>query len=689
VTDGGAGGVELADEARRLPGLGMTKPAALDALGIRTVKDLLHHLPRRHEDRRSFRPIAGLAEGETAIVRGRVEGVRVVRLRGGMAYVQATVVDESGFLDVRWWNVTWLAKNIPPGTELVLFGKIRKGRLTQPEFEILRDEDPLHAGRIVPIYPLTKGVTAPALRRAAFVALEEAGTKLEDPLPAKLREARRLGPFAEALRDAHFPPSREALERAKQRLRYDELFLYQLALAIQRRRTRGQKGIKHKWSRKVDERIRARLPFALTAAQERAVAEILKDLRAKEPMHRLLQGDVGSGKTAVALYAALVSVANRRQVAFLAPTEILVRQHFATLSTYLEGSDVRLALLSKSTPPAERRETLARLSAGGIDLVVGTHALLEPDVTFASLALVVVDEQHRFGVGQRAELVRKGVRPDVLVMTATPIPRTLALTAYGELDVSVIDEMPPGRIPPKTRIVTRGRAGLAYAKVRDEAARGRQSYVVFPLVEESEEIDADAAEEGYERLAKGPLAGLRLGLVTGRTPFAEREATMDAFRAGKIDALVGTTVLEVGVDVANATVMVVENAERFGLSTLHQLRGRIGRGGAASFCFLVAEGRLSEEARARLAVLEATHDGFRIAEEDLRLRGPGEFFGTRQHGMPEFRIADLARDHEVLKEAREDAFALLEKDPKLSTVPALKAELLRRFARGVSLYEAG
>jgi len=667
----------------------MTKPAALDALGIRTVKDLLHHLPRRHEDRRSFRPIAKLAEGETAIVRGRVEAVRVVRLRGGMAYVQATVVDESGFLDVRWWNMPWLAKSFPAGTELVLFGKIRKGRLTQPEFEILRDEDPLHAGRIVPIYPLTKGVTAPALRRAAFVALEEAGSKLEDPLPAKLREARGLGPFAEALRDAHFPPSRAALDRAKQRLRYDELFLYQLALAIQRRRTRGQRGVAHKWSRKVDERIRARLPFALTAAQERAVAEILEDLRAKEPMHRLLQGDVGSGKTAVALYAALVSVANRRQVAFLAPTEILARQHFATLSAYLEGSDVRLAILSKSTPPAERKETLARLGAGGIDLVVGTHALLEPDVAFASLALVVVDEHHKFGVGQRTELAKKGVRPDVLVMTATPIPRTLAWTAYGDLDLSVIDEMPPGRIPPKTRILTRGRSGLAYAKVRDEAARGRQSYVVFPLVEESEEIDAKAAEEGCARLAKGPLSGLRVGLVTGRTPFAEREATMDAFRAGALDALVGTTVLEVGVDVADATVMVVENAERFGLSTLHQLRGRIGRGGAASFCFLVAEGRLSEEARARLAVLEATHDGFRIAEEDLRLRGPGEFFGARQHGRWEFRIADLTRDAGVLKEAREDAFALLEEDPKLSTVPGLRAELQRRFGKGVSLYEAG
>jgi ATP-dependent DNA helicase RecG len=681
--------VELSDEASGLKGLGMAAPAALEALGIRTVGDLLHHLPRRHEDRRTFRPLGALEEGETAVVRGHVEGVRVVHLRGRTSYVQATVVDGSGFVDVRWWNTPWVAKNLPAGTELVLFGKFRKGRLTQPEFEVLHGEDPLHAGRIVPIYPLTKGVTAPALRRAAFVALEEAGGKLEDPLPERLRAARGLGPYAEALRDAHFPPSREALERAKQRLRYDELFLYELALALQRRRTRGQKGFAHRFDPKVDARIRARLPFALTGAQERAVEEIRKDLCAKEPMHRLLQGDVGSGKTAVALYAALVSVANRKQVAFLAPTELVARQHHATLRAYLEGSDVRLALLVGSTPPAERRDLLARLAAGGIDIVLGTHALLEPDVEFLELALVIVDEQHKFGVSQRRDLVRKGVLPDVLVMTATPIPRTLALTAYGDLDVSVIDELPPGRVPPRTRIVTRGKSGLAYGKARDEAKHGRQSYVVFPLVEESEEIDADAAEEGYERLAKGPLSGLRVGLVTGRTPAAERDATMDAFRAGALDVLVGTTVLEVGLDVSNATVMVVENAERFGLSTLHQLRGRVGRGGAQSFCFLVAAGRLSEEARARLSVMEETHDGFRIAEEDLRLRGPGEYFGTRQHGLPEFRIADLVRDHEVLKQAREDAFALVERDPRLAREPALRAELQRGFGGRFELYDIG
>jgi ATP-dependent DNA helicase RecG len=633
--------------------------------------------------------VASLVEGEAAILRGRVDAIRAVRTRGRMSYVQASFADDSGYVEVRWWNMPWLAKSLPRGTELVLFGKMRGGRITQPEYEVLRGEDPLHVGRIVPIHPLAKGVTAPALRRAVFVALEEAHAGLVDPLPAELRASRDLIPLGDALRDVHFPESRAALERAKRRLRYDELFHYSIAVALRRRLVRKQPGISHKWSRKVDAHIRARLPFRLTAAQDRAVAEILRDLRAPEPMSRLLQGDVGSGKTAVALYAALVAIANRRQVAFLAPTEILARQHHATLSRYLAGSEVRVGLLVGSTPGAERRELLRSLAGGGIDLLVGTHALLEPSVEFDALGLVVVDEQHKFGVAQRASLIRKGVRPDVLVMTATPIPRTLALTAYGDLDVSVIDELPPGRVPPRTRILTRGRAGAAYAKVREEVARGRQAYVVFPLVEESEEIDAQAAEEGFERLAKGPLAGLRLGLVTGRTPPAEREPRMDAFRAGALDVLVGTTVLEVGVDVANATVMVVESAERFGLSTLHQLRGRVGRGGTESWCFLVALGRLSEEARARLSVLEATHDGFRIAEEDLRLRGPGEFFGTRQHGLPEFRVADMTRDYPVLKEAREDAFALLERDPRLAREPALRAELERRFRGRFGLYDVG
>jgi len=666
----------------------MAKPAALRKLGLATLKDLLHHLPRRHEDRRAFRPIASLREGETAVVRGRVLKIVRQHVRGNRSYVRATIADESGTIDARWWNRPYLASALPPGTELVLSGKVRNGHVTNPEYEVMRGDDAIHVGRIVPIYPLSRGVSGPALRRAVAAALERGLSEIEDPLPASILDSRALPPLRDALRDVHFPPDFPALERGRARLRYDELFFFELAVALRRRATRAARGIAFRWSAEVDRRIRARLPFALTPAQERAAREILADMRAREPMNRLLQGDVGSGKTAVALYAALVAVANRHQVAFLSPTEILARQHEATIDAILQGSEVRVELLVGSTPPAERRLLLDDLARGRIDLVVGTHALLEPGVVFGKLGLVVVDEQHKFGVAQRARLIRKGVRPDVLVMTATPIPRTLALTAYGDLDVSVIDALPPGRTPPVTRVVRASGAEAAYASVRDAAARGGQAYVIFPLVEESEELDAGAAEEGFRRLAAGPLRNLRLGLVTGRTPAGDRAAIMEAFRAGGVDVLVGTTVLEVGVDVPNANVMVVENAERFGLSTLHQLRGRVGRGGAQALCWLVA-GRLTEEARARLRVMEETHDGFRIAEEDLRLRGPGEFFGTRQHGLPEFAVADLARDFDVLRAAREDAFALLDADPRLDAHPLVREELRRRFAGRFDLYDVG
>jgi ATP-dependent DNA helicase RecG len=680
--------VELKDQARGLPGLGMARPGALKNLGIETVEDLVLHLPRRHEDRSRLRPIAELVDGDVAIVRGTIERIRSARLRGRKSYVQAALCDESGAVHVRWWNQPWLKKTLAEGMELVVFGKLKGDVISSPEYEILRGESSLHAGRIVPIYPLTKGISGPGLRRAVHVALEQVLPQVGDPLPDEIIARRALPPLAEALHDVHFPPDRAALERAKVRFRYEELFYFELAVAVQRRRAREQDGIAHKWSRKVDERIRARLPFTLTGAQDRAVAEILRDLRAPQPMGRLLQGDVGSGKTAVAAYAALVVVANREQVAFLAPTEILARQHLATLAGLLEGSEVRIELLVGSTPQGERKGLLADLGDGSIDLVVGTHALLEPGVEFSNLGLIIVDEQHKFGVAQRARLIGKGARPDVLVMTATPIPRTLALTAFGDLDVSLIDELPPGRSPPETKVVPGSKRAQAYEIVRRQVAEGRQAYVVFPLVEESEEIDAGAAEEGHALLARGELSGLRVALVTGRTPSAERQATMAAFRAGDLDVLVGTTVLEVGVDVANATVMVVESAERFGLSTLHQLRGRIGRGTERSWCLLVAD-KFTEEARKRLGIMAATHDGFRIAEEDLRLRGPGEFFGTRQHGLPEFKIADLTRDYDVLREAREDAFRLLEAEPELRAWPALREEFQRRFGERIELYDVG
>jgi ATP-dependent DNA helicase RecG len=678
--------VDLATDVRELPGLKTTRPQALEALGLRTVADLVQHLPRRHEDRRNFKPIATILDGEFAVVRGVIEKLRAPRIRGRRSLVTASVADETGAIEVQWWNQPWLMKSLREGDEVVLFGRLRGGKLVGPEYEVVHGDDSIHAGRIVPVYPLTRGVAGTSLRRAMYAAVD--GLEIDDPMPPEILAKRELPPLGEALQQVHFPPDREILERAKTRFRYEELFYFELALAVQRAHTKKQSGFAQGCPPRVDERIRARLPFDLTAAQNRAVAEITGDMEQPHPMNRLLQGDVGSGKTAVAVYAALVAIANRTQAAFLAPTEVLARQHFRTAGNLLEGSEVRVELLVGGTPAAERRRLREGLADGSVHFIVGTHALLEPDVEFDELALVIVDEQHKFGVAQRARLVRKGMRPDVLVMTATPIPRTLALTAFGDLDVSVIDEMPPGRKPPATEVLTGERAHRAYEAVRRFVAEGRQGYVIFPLVEESDEIDAQAAEESFESLRKGPLHGLRLGLVTGRTPSEERDAVMNAFRSGDLDVLVGTTVLEVGVDVPNASVMVVENAERFGLSTLHQLRGRVGRGGKRSQCYLIAQ-KPTPEAEARLAVMEQTTDGFRIAEEDLRLRGPGEFFGTRQSGLPEFRIANLVRDAGVLRLARQDAFDLLRADPRLEGHPALREEFARRYRSRFSLIQSG
>ena len=669
---------------------------SLGALGIETVEDLLHHYPRRYEDRSRLIPIGSVNAGEIVTVSGAVSDVRFRRMRGRLSLVTVSIHDDSGVIDLNFWNQPFRRNQFTEGDEVVVTGKVefkRGYQIASPEVEKIPDEPEeamLHTGRVVPIYPLTKGITAGMMRRMVHNALESFGDLATEYLPEATVQSRGLLPFPEALAAIHFPESLDALEPASERLKYDELFLLQCALALRRRSLKSDStGAAFRWTPEIDERIRARLPFALTGAQERAVAEITADMGEPAPMIRLLQGDVGSGKTAVAIYAILLAVANRRQAAIMAPTEILAEQHYRTFSKYLEGSSVRIELLRGGMKAAERREVVAGLGNGDVHVAVGTHALISGDVEFADLGLVVVDEQHRFGVMQRAKLKLKGVRPDALFMTATPIPRTLTLTAFGDMDFSIIDEMPPGRTPPVTEWFSPDRTGEAYALIRKEIQRGRQAFFVFPLVEDSKEMPLKSATAEVERLRTDIFPGVPIGLVHGRMKRADKDEAMRRFREGDDRILVATTVVEVGIDVPNASVMLIVNAERYGLSQLHQLRGRIGRGGGESTLLLLGEPK-TEEGRQRLTVMTETTDGFRIAEEDLRLRGPGEIFGTRQHGLPDLKLASLAADRSLLLAAREDAFELVRTDPALEspTGATVRRVLVRRWGRRISLATA-
>jgi len=668
----------------------------LATLGIESVEDLLHHYPRRYEDRSRLTPIGSVNAGEVVTVSGAVSDVRFRRMRGRLSLVTVSIHDESGVIDLLFWNQPFRRNQFGEGEEVVATGKVefkRGYQIAGPEVEKIpedAEEAMLHTGRVVPIYPLTKGISAGMMRRMIYNALDSFGDLVAEFLPEATLLERGLLPLPEALATIHFPDSLEAVEPAIERLKYDELFFLQCALALRRRSLKcDETGAAFRWNRGIDERIRARLPFALTGAQERVVRQITDDMRSPAPMIRLLQGDVGSGKTAVAIYAILLAVANGRQAAIMAPTEILAEQHYRTFSNYLEGSKVRIELLRGGLRAAPRRELLAGLRDGSVHVAVGTHALIQDDVEFADLGLVIVDEQHRFGVLQRASLKRKGIRPDVLFMTATPIPRSLTLTAFGDLDLSVIDEMPPGRTPSRTRLFPPDRIEEAYEFIRGEVRRGRQAFFVFPLVEDSKEMPLKSATAEVSKLRADVFPGVPIGLVHGRMKRADKDAAMRRFREGRDRILVATTVVEVGIDVPNATVMAIVHAERYGLSQLHQLRGRIGRGGGESTLLLLGEPK-TEDGRQRLAVMTETTDGFRIAEEDLRLRGPGEIFGTRQHGLPDLKLASLAGDRVLLEAAREDAFALVRTDPALEmrTGAAVRRVLMRRWGRRISLATA-
>ena len=685
-----------------LKGVGPAKARLMKRLGIETPVALLHFSPRAHEDRRSLRDLGSLRDGEAAVFRGRVVSARLQRIprrvsRRSMSVVKVAVADDTGSIDLEFWNQPFRERQFHEGEEVLVSGKTvrKKGkgplRMSSPEVEHLGDEaedpDPVSWGRIVPVYPLTKGLRQRDLRRAVRDALAKHLHEVEDPVPPELLRGRDLPPLRGAVAAIHFPAEPAAAEEARRRLVFDELLFLQLALALRRRSlVQEDRGFAYALGGRLDRRIRARFPFAFTAAQDRAVRDILADLAATHPMNRLLQGDVGSGKTALALYAMLAAVANGRQAALLAPTEILAEQHFRGFRRALSGSKVRVEALTGGIPAKERRAVLAGVKSGAVGILVATHAVLEGDVEFHDLGMAVVDEQHRFGVHQRRVFREKGLRPDLLYLTATPIPRTLALTLFGDLDVSVLDEKPPGRRPVRTVAVAPGEEAAACETVRREIAAGRQAFFVCPLVEESEDLDLRAAEEEAERLGTRVFPDLRVGLLHGRMAPKRKRSVMDDFRAGRIHVLVSTVVVEVGVDVPNASVLAVLHAERFGLSQLHQLRGRIGRGPHPSLCLLFTDPR-GEDGRRRIEAMLSTDDGFEIAEMDLRIRGSGEFFGARQSGLPDVRFPEALLDAPLLDRSRRDAFALVAGDPALALPAhrALREHLLRRFADRIDL----
>lgn len=638
---------------------------AAEALGLHTAGDLLEHFPHTHRDRADVREIASLGVGEKATVAAVVRSVQVKPMRNRrMKLVEAKVSDESGPMTAVWFNQPWLARDLTPGTAVLLHGEMRpRNQFRVAEHEFATNGAGVHTTGLVPVYSATLGVTPAQLRKLAWDIHELVHDSVES-LPSAVRVSRGLPDRPAALRAAHFPETDDDHEGARLRLAFEELLLLELAVA-RRRLSRQEEGRARPLEPTGDtvEAWRAQLPFDLTGDQRAATDRIDRDVATEQPMQRLLMGEVGSGKTVVALQAMLRALENGRQAALMAPTETLAEQHLLTLDRLLGGL-VPIALLTGSTPAARRREILARLASGELNLIVGTHALIEPSVEFRDLALYVIDEQHRFGVRQRAAMDAKapdGLVPHALHMTATPIPRTLALTAYGDLDATTLRELPAGRGPVETHVVDGERArARAYERIREEIAQGRQCFVVCPLVTESEAMQAKAAVDEAERLQQTEFRDHRVKLIHGQMPTAQKQEAMRAFAGGDADVLVATSVIEVGIDVPNATVMLIEEAERYGISQLHQLRGRIGRGEHPGLCIL-----FGDPANARLSAVAAQRDGFALAEVDLELRGAGEVLGTRQHGMPEFKVARLPEDADLLQDARDCADALLARDPAL------------------------
>lgn len=671
---------------------GSRRAEQLAALGIETVEDLLLYFPRRFDLRRQTQPIASVQAGdENVTVAGQVVECRDYSF-GRKPYFECMLDDGSAEIPVKWFHGGYLRNQIRPGLLIAVSGKVGAFRdlpqFINPAFQIIYDASGvrLDQDELLPVYPAGGGLSSGIIGSIIKANLPHAQSLIKPWFDRAYLAQRGLMSRPEAVAAMHRPEDREQWKEARRRLAYDECFLLQLGVAILRSREKHRPAHALKCSEEIDRRIRARFPFALTAAQDRAVREIVADLRRDRPMNRLVQGDVGSGKTVVALYAALTAVANHKQVAIMAPTEILATQHYRKIREYLDGSQVNTRLLVGGQNASTRNRTLAELAAGEVHIVVGTHALLGESVKFRDLSLVVVDEQHKFGVEQRTGLRGKGYAPHYLVMTATPIPRTLALTVFGDLDVSTIDELPPGRGKTETQLVKQNDLPKIINFTAKKLAAGQQAYFIYPLVTPSPELELTAAQDAHEELSAGPLGKFGVGLVHGQMSAERKEAVMRDFREGKVKVLVASVVVEVGVDVAAANVMVIMHAERFGLAQLHQLRGRIGRGKDDATCVLVASPG-NPIAQQRMDVLTKTSDGFKIAEEDLRLRGPGEFFGTRQHGLPELKVADLIEDFDLLRLARRDAFAMIEEDPDLSAPhhQQLRRELIKSHGYRLTL----
>jgi len=699
---------KLSLSVQYIKGIGPKVARLLGKKGIKTVEDMLYFLPRRYEDRRSVKMISSAQIGNVEMVIGEVKEAQIQHYRKNKVF-EVTVDDGSGRLTAKWFkgNHAYLRKILKKGARVILTGEIRSflfGKdIIHPDFEILNGKDDnddnfLHFKRIVPIYSETEGLHQKYIRKIMMEVVENYYHYILSPIPKEICKRQHLADINHSIRNIHFPESDQDIEQynsmkseAYRRLVFDEFFFFELGMALKKKGYVLERGISFKTDGTLNEKFLRILPFELTNAQNRVIEEIKADMKSVFPMHRLLQGDVGCGKTVVSMAAMICACENGYQAAIMAPTEILAEQHYSNIKEWAGLLGLEVAILTGSKKTAERRDVCEKIESGDVDIIIGTHALIQEGVEFKKLGFVVIDEQHRFGVVQRATLRGKGINPDVLVMTATPIPRSLAMTVYGDLDISVIDEMPPGKKPIRTKIFYENSREKVYDIIDKELKKGNQTFIVYPLVEESETLDLKDATRMAEHLQKEIFPNYRVGLIHGRMKGAEKDEIMAGFSKGKLDILVATTVIEVGIDIPQASLMVVEHAERFGLSQLHQLRGRVGRSDIPSYCILLSGYARSDTARKRLRIMEETNDGFRIAEEDLAIRGPGEFMGTRQSGLPDFRVANILRDGRILNEARREAFSVVEKDPFLGKPEhkLLKEVLLKRWEGRLDLAKTG